>query len=891
MMKRESVALSCWAGAILFAALAGCGDNKTAKEVDGGISTQALVDSIGTNLQVNVTILDNAPTKPDGKGGTVADCPDTAPFGLCFSGKLVLTNTSNLTWAGGFTIYYSSIRKVLSVDTDQFTITHVNGDLHKIEPTAAFTGWPAGQAIEIPFKAEYWLISETDVMPRFYVVADGAQPALIKSTDVTDMSAIVTPLTELKVMQRTPGDKSVFATAESRFTDNVANNGTTPDLGADAVAAEVIPAPLSLVTAAGTLDLAPGIALDASALGDDVVVAVKTHFRTLGIAAAATGIPVKVTVDPAFTTQATAEAYSLQVTADGVTIVGGDRAGAFYGLQTLAGLVPATGSKIPLATVVYDAPRYAYRGVQIDLARNFHSMAEILKVIDQAAAYKLNSLHLHLSDDEGWRLDIPDLPELTTVGSQRCFDPTEQHCLLPQLGSGPATETTGTGHLSVADFVAILASAKAHFIDVIPEFDMPGHVRAAIKSMEARAAIAGDKTYLLSDPSDKSVYLSTQYYSDNALNPCLESTFAFVGKVMDEVKKMYDKAGATLRTWHVGGDEVGPGAWTASPACAALYATGGEVKSVDDVHGYFIRKVNVLAARRGFGIRGWSDGLRKSVTTAGTTTKVFLDIATDLADNAASVNWWGTLFWWDNAAYELANAHYKVILTSPDFLYLDQPYEADPKERGYYWATRFTDVHKLFSYISGNLPANSQLSVDRQGLDYKSAFIPTAMAPKPVIDLAIPTNVVGLEGAQFSETVRSDDNVDYMVFPRLLALAERAWHRAAWEPTDGTAYDAAIDTAKLKLDWNRFANLLGHKELPKLDKAQVAYRIEVPGAQIVSGKLTANVATPGLTIQYQDAGGTWTKFDPAQPPAITSTQVRAITASGRPGRAVAVPAP
>jgi hexosaminidase len=883
MMKRELVVRPRWLGAVLLVALASCNDG-TADPV----SPQVMVDSIASNLKVNVTILDNAPTKLDSTGAKVGDCPATAPFALCFSGKLVLTNTGSDDWTGVFAIYYSSIRKVLSTDTDQFTITHVNGDLHRIDTTTKLTRWKAGEIKEIPFKAEYWLISETDVMPRFYVTADGAQAALIKSTDVADVGTLVTPLASPEIMKRTPSDMSVFATANSRFTVNE----VVADLGAAAIAGAVIPTPASIAADTGTLDLAAGLNVSADALGVDTVAAVKAHFTTLGITSVATGgVPVTVTVDPlnaAFATKPTAEAYMLQVTAAGVVIVGGDAAGAFYGLQTLAGLVPASGTQIPLTTVAYDAPRYAYRGVQIDIARNFHSLAEILKVVDQAAAYKLNSLHLHLTDDEGWRLQIPGLPELTDVGSKRCHDPSEKTCILPQLGSGPATNTTGTGSLSTADFVAILSAAKARHINVIPEFDMPGHVRAAIKAMEARAA-TGDKTYLLSDPADKSVYLSTQYYTDNALNPCLDSTYAFVGKVMDEVVKMYVTAGATLKTWHVGGDEVGPGAWTASPACAALYATGGDVKTVDDVHGHFIRKVNALAKAHGFGIRGWSDGLRKTVVANNTPTKVFLDIQADLAGNDASVNWWGTLFWWDNTAYQLANAGYKVILTSPDFLYLDHPYEADPKERGYYWATRYTDVRKLFSYISGNLPANSQISVDRQGFDYTAAFTPTAATPIPVIDLTVPSNVIGLEGALFSETVRSDDNVDYMVFPRLLALAERAWHRGDWEPADGILYSAPVDTDKLATDWERFANLLGHKELAKLDKANVAYRVEVPGAEIVSGTLSANVAMPGLTIQYQNADGSWVAYDAAHPPAVTATQVRAVTASGRAGRAVAVP--
>ncbi|RYZ63863.1 MAG: beta-N-acetylhexosaminidase, partial [Proteobacteria bacterium] len=464
----------------------------------------------------------------------------------------------------------------------------------------------------------------------------------------------------------------------------------------------------------------------------------------------------------------------------GVTIVGIDAAGAFHGVQSLLALLPgdvATHKEIPQLQINYDAPRYGYRGVQIDIARNFHDAASILKVLDQAAAYKLNALHLHLSDDEGFRLEIPGLPELTAIGSRRCHDESETSCILPQLGSGPDAETSGTGFLTRAEYVKILAAAAARHIEVIPEFDMPGHARAAIKAMEVRAA-KGDAALRLSDPEDKSKYLSVQYYKDNALNGCIDSTYAFVGKLMDEVKKMHEEAKAPLRTWHVGADEVGVGAWTDSPACKALFAQNGEVKTADDVHGYFIKRVNGIAKEHGVTIRGWSDGLRKAgpANADGKPTKVFIDPKTDLADNAPSTNWWGTLFWWDNSVYHLANAGYKVILTSPDFLYLDHPYEADPKERGYYWGTRYTDVAKLFAYMPGNLPANVQLTKDRMGNDYTAAFAPTTATPKPVDALTSPENIVGMEAPFWSETVRSDAEVEYMVFPRLLAFAERAWH-------------------------------------------------------------------------------------------------------------------
>ncbi len=510
------------------------------------------------------------------------------------------------------------------------------------------------------------------------------------------------------------------------------------------------------------------------------------------------------------------------------------------------------------------------------------------------AAYKLNALHLHLSDDEAWRVEIPGLSELTTVGAKRCHDLTEKTCLLPQLGSGPDTTTSGSGYLTRDDFVQILKAATARYIEVIPEFDMPGHARAAIKSMQ----IKGDPAYLLSDPTDTSKYESVQNYNDGAINACRDSSYTFIAKVMDEIKAMYVAAGATLSTWDVGADEVAAGAWKDSLACKTLFVTDARVKSANDVHAYFIRKVNALAKARGLGIRGWSDGLRKTVTAAGAMTeKQLMDPATDLDNNPVSINWWSTLFWWDyhNSAYTFANKGYKVILTPPDFLYFDHPYEADPKERGYYWATRFTSVRKLFSFIPGNLPANSKLTKDRIGADYRAVFDPTAADPTPPVNLdtGAVANIIGMEGAQWSETMRTDDQLEYMVFPRMLAMAERAWHRAGWEPADVSGTDwgktIPIDTAALAADWERFANVLGHKELPKLDKLGVHYRIDVPGATIDSGGLLqANVALPGLATEYKNGNGSWVAYNASSPPAVTSTEIRSKTSDGRAGRSIAV---
>ena len=855
----------------------------------------------GPVLRVEVEVVDNFDPTPT----RAPRCPAVGgkPVSACARMKVRLTNEGPASSAPGWAVYFSSIRKVLEPGgSAELAVTRVEGDLHKIEPTARFGGFAAGEVKEVPFFVEHWMLSTSDVMPRFYLVKSGGQPAVIANTDTEDPRAFVRPFTRPEQVRRSASERNVVATAETRFSDNAA----IADRGPGAVAAEILPTPRNVQRAPGdgALDLSAGVTLSTSGLAADTIEAARARLTLLGVASRPSGgVPVRVSVDPTHPAfrQGRTEAYRLAVDATGVTIVGGDPAGAFYGLQSLAGLLPGP---IPHLVVPHDSPRYPHRGLQLDIARNFHPLESILAVVDQMAAYKLNVLHLHLTDDEGWRLEIPGLPELTAVGGRRCHDLEETTCLLPQLGSGPGAdrEGGGSGYLRREQMVALLGAARARHIEVVPEIDSPGHARAAIKAMEARAR-AGDATYRLSDPQDTSKYLSVQNYDDNAINACLESSYAFMAKVMDELKAMYAEAGTPLRTWHVGADEVGAGAWAGSPACQKLYGTTPGLRAVDDVHAHFIRRVNQLAKERGLGLRGWSDGLRKTVTAAATGaggatigegglavtgTKTILDPVADLGGNAVSVNWWGTLFWWDNAAHQMANAGYQVILSSPDFLYLDHPYEADPDERGYYWGTRATSVRKLFAFISGNLPANAQLARDQMGNDYAKLFARTPASPRPVEPLARPRNIIGLEGSLWSETVRTRQQLEEMIFPRMLALAERAWHRARWEPADGADVAARIDRRALDADWERFANLLGHKELPKLDRARVHYRLEVPGARLVYGTLQVNLALPGLPLEYRNPGGSWTTYDAARPPTLAGTLVRARARGGRAGRAIPV---
>ena len=256
--------------------------------------------------------------------------------------------------------------------------------------------------------------------------------------------------------------------------------------------------------------------------------------------------------------------YKISLKDNAATLEAADDDAAYWAGITLARLrESAAGAKVP-EMVIEDWPDLPFRGLMLDVSRNFTTKDNLLTLIDLMARYKANVLHLHMGDDEGWRVEIDGLPELTSYGAFRGIpvlkeDGTieEPDALMPTYCMTPDrndTETTGNGYYSHADFVDILRYAEARHIRVIPEFDTPGHSRAAVKAMEYRARTTGDTAYLLSEPEDTSTYVSVQDYTDNAINVALPSTYAFIGKVFDGLVALYAEAGVPLEAIHGGGD-------------------------------------------------------------------------------------------------------------------------------------------------------------------------------------------------------------------------------------------------------------------------------------------------------------------------------------------------
>lgn len=793
---------------------------------------------------------------------------------------LVLHNQSPVALPAGegnWRIYFHSVRNIHAQDMAGLHLTHINGDLNELAPTKSFAGLAAGASLEFLYGSGEWAVSYTDFMPRAFIAQQGLTPAIFANTDTEDLSRFVDAFVKPEQQQRFGGkgksDLYPIATAALRYQDNLALSQVS------AKAQLIIPTPKSLKLGKGNIKLDSSWQIRYAGRLTQEALYLQQQLKAAGLTIdsqpdniPASGKVILIGVNAPDNSSKdnnvfAEEGYILSIDSDKIVLNGSDGAGAFYAIQSLLSLMPAgTASQFDLPKLnLSDSPRFSWRGMHYDMGRNFHGKAVTLRLIEQMGRYKLNKLHMHLTEDEGWRIQIPGLPELTDVGGARCFDLTETQCMLTQLGTGPSKSGSGNGYYTRDDFVEILKFAAVRHIDVIPEIDMPGHARAAVKSMQARykkLLAAGQKEaaeqYLLSDPADKSQYMSVQNYTDNSINVCLPSTYAFAEKVIYELQQMYRSAGLKLTTFHMGGDEVGKGSWEQSPACKVLFVKAEKgVAGVADLKPYFVSKIADITHARGLNLAGWEDGLMYD--PANTFNRK------QFANEKVYANAWDNIWEWGVAdrAYRLANAGYQVILSPGTHLYFDHPYEANPEERGYYWATRYSDTAKVFGFMPDNYYANADKT--REGAPIANL---EALVGRELPKLKKPENVVGIQGQLWSETVRTPEQLEQMLYPRVIALAERAWHKADWEADKPNAQ------ARLQ-DWVDFSAALVAKDLPKLAAKGSGFYLPPPGALIQNGQLLANAGYAGLAIEYSlDQGATWQVYQTPVAVSIKSVQVR-----------------
>ncbi|PKI13186.1 family 20 glycosylhydrolase [Colwellia sp. 12G3] len=864
---------------------------KMTAEKKAELTAQEQLNALAKNLQVKYQFISNVETDcPDLHGETVKYCY-SAEIHLSVPAGSPSYYNDNQTWQ----LNYSQVYPSYASSSDQLNLLHLNGDIHQITPKANFLGFQDGQDHKLKLWVKSTLITESQLMPNYWLSSEGLTAAIVDSTRSLvdkdtglEVQPWVVPFTDIpKQIKSAPDDVNQYASTQWLY-----DNEPQVSIANSHVAFAIIPTPKSIKIEDNNarLDLAAGLKVKLSGdLKYPQLAAAFERLALLGIKESTAGVLVNIELNDKKKADWRSGHYQLVINDSAIIIRAQDSTGAFYGLQSLASLVTLGSTQVPLVNVD-DQPHYDYRGQHVDVARNFHSKAFMFSLIKQMGAYKLNKLHLHLAEDEGWRLELPSLPELTHVGSKRCLDLSDKTCLQPQLGGGASDRD---GYYSIDDYQEILRMATKHHIQVIPSLDMPGHSRAAIKAMEARYHYYMNKEneteakrYLLTDFNDKTQYSSIQNYNDNTLNICMESTYTFVDRVLEDLKALHQAAGHPLALYHIGADETA-GAWLESPVCKALIADkSNDFGDAEHLGAHFIERVSQLVASKGITVGGWNDGLKETDIT-----KMPRDVYSYIWDALP----WGA----HKQVSEQAHRNWNIVLATPDVLYFDFPYQIDPKERGYHWASRRVTTRSLFNFMPDNLPIHAEFRVDTLGESY------VANDSKQIDDLGKITHqpllnnftISGIQGQLWSETVRSDDQAEYMIYPRLLALAERAWHQASWQvPYNAKGFiyskDTAIFTDELRQtrdkQWLTFSQTLGEKELAKLDLAGVFYRVPTVGAIIESGILSTNMAIKALPIEYRVSNGKWQNYQ--EPIKVNgSVQVRARTSDKqRAGRTMTV---
>ena len=500
-----------------------------------------------------------------------------------------------------------------------------------------------------------------------------------------------------------------------------------------------------------------------------------------------------------------------KITLDGTCKVeAADEDGAFYAKVTLENMIRNAGSNELPNMIVEDWPDLAYRGLMLDISRNFTSKENICKLLDLLAHYKVNIFHLHFGDDEGWRVEMPQFPELTTYGAYHAFpvkneagEYIEEEYLLPSYDGNidPKDMTSlSNGHLSKEDYIEILKYAWERRIAVIPEFDTPGHSRAAIKAMEAYAKRTGDESYLLSDKNDVSEYVSVQYYKDNAINVAMPSTYKFIEVVFDNLIAYHQEAGVPLPAIHVGGDEVPHGAWVGSEYCQQIMAERGW-DNIELLKSYYIENVLDIAEARGVKISGWQE--------------LVMDLEDHVYErmkkNLYSVNFWHTGDGQEEFPYHYANDDVHVILSNMTNTYMDFAYNPDKTERGLSWGG-FVDERRSFCL----LPYDIYRSVR---WDDRGRMRDISNRPEGKTELKKKENIVGVQAQLWTETVRSFDHVTSYIFPKVCGVFERAWNASpSWEGTvkaDDPVFMAEFD--------KHYSTVVDH-EMPYYEEQGIAYR-------------------------------------------------------------------
>ncbi|HMG06903.1 MAG TPA: beta-N-acetylhexosaminidase, partial [Mucilaginibacter sp.] len=415
------------------------------------------------------------------------------------------------------------------------------------------------------------------------------------------------------------------------------------------------------------------------------------------------------------------EGYKLSVKAKKVVIRANEAAGLFYGVQTLMQLLPTEIESIePVKNVkwtvpcveITDYPRFAWRGLMFDVARHFFTKAEVKQYIDAMVKYKLNLLHMHLTDDEGWRVEIKSLPRLTTVGALNVKKIGQFGTFTPPAADEPRTYG---GFYTQDDIKELVQYAKDRFVDILPEIDVPGHSLAAVVAYPELSCTPGADKYVVNSGEPFMDWSGSHNKAivDNTLCPANENVYAFLDKVVTEVAQLFP-----FPYIHMGGDECAKNFWEQSDAIKALM-TKENLKDQQEVQSYFEKRLEKIVESKGKKFMGWDEILEGG-----------------LGPNAAVMSWRGI-----KGGIEAAKMGHEVVMSPTTFAYLD-----------YMQSDRVNETH-----VYATLRLNKTYEFE------------------PVPDSVDAKLIKGGQANLWTEQVYNIRQAEYMTWPRGMAIAESVW--------------------------------------------------------------------------------------------------------------------
>lgn len=581
------------------------------------------------------------------------------------------------------------------------------------------------------------------------------------------------------------------------------------------------------------------------------------------------------------------ESYKLLIEEQHIQINASSYAGILYAIQSLVQLdaVSQIQTKRWPIVEINDAPRFAYRGFLLDISRNFYGLNKIKEIIDLMSLFKLNHLDLKLTDDEGWRLEIPGLPELTEVGAKRGYTLDERDKLIPMYGSGANGGKTGNGFLTQQDFVELIRYASVRNVTIIPQISFPSHARAAIVSMESRRKKLIEKgeyeaaeEYVLTDLNDKSIYKSPQLYNDNTINICRESSYAFFKKLIDEIVKMYAKAEVPLKQLSIGADELPFGVWKASPLCMDVIS---DQQSLNDLYDANVSRLKHILNNHGIVLSGWEDFLLEHSDQSQSETLI-----KDKRFNYEVIPYVWNNIWGggrEDMNYKFANLGFKTVMSNSSAFYFDMADDRDMESHGLNWSG-YVDYFDTWAIDPENIFSNGILNKKHKLSD-------EYIAKKVMLDPNKRSNLIGIQSQLFGETVRNEKILNEMILPNLIVFAERAWiSRPDW-----IKLPASQQKAPMLEQWNVFVNTLGQNTIPFLNNQLKDLNIHLPkpGGIIRNDTLFVRTHFPGIKLRYSTDGALPTKnnksYDgPIYVAAKAKVMLRAFDNNNKGGKAIEI---